>query len=162
MLTKIVTIGVYGFDPERFAEALRGASVDTLVDIRRRRGVRGHEYAFANSQRLQALLAELGIRYVHDLSLAPPQTVREIQAHADEAQHVARRKRTELSDEFVQAYEREVLSQFEPLDFPGRLPADARVAALLCVEREPEACHRSLAAACLSAALNIPVEHLRP
>ena len=37
----IVTIGVYGFTEVDFFHALRQAGVDTFVDIRGRRGVRG-------------------------------------------------------------------------------------------------------------------------
>ena len=71
MKPKIVTIGVYGFDEARFFEALRKVKVDTFCDIRNRRGVRGSTYAFANSLRLQARLAELGIRYLYRKDLAP-------------------------------------------------------------------------------------------
>ncbi|MFN2179799.1 MAG: hypothetical protein ACK2UV_09955, partial [Candidatus Promineifilaceae bacterium] len=59
-LPAIVTIGVYGFDETTFFQALKDAGVDTFCDIRRRRGVRGSRYAFANSKRLQKRLAELG------------------------------------------------------------------------------------------------------
>ena len=64
----IVTIGAIGYTAESFFQALQNANVDTFIDVRRRRAVRGREYAFANSQRLQARLAELGIRYVHPVS----------------------------------------------------------------------------------------------
>jgi uncharacterized protein (DUF488 family) len=162
MLATIATIGVYGFTAESFAAALQRAEVDTLCDIRRRRGVRGRDHAFANSKRLQALLADLGIRYLHDLTLAPPQTIRAIQAGVDEAGRVTRRKRTTLSPAFEAAYEHEVLGRFELAAFLTALPPDARVVALLCVERDPAACHRSLAATYLSDALHIPVLHIRP
>ncbi len=36
------------------------------------------------------------------------------------------------------------------------------VSALLCVERDPEACHRSLVADRLAAVLGLPVRHLLP
>lgn len=160
-MDRITTIGVYGFTPDTFAAALRKAGVDTLVDIRRRRGVRGREYAFANSQRLQELLAGLGIRYTHDLSLAPSASLIKAEGEADKAEHVARRQRDHLSEGFIRAYQDEALDSFDPAAFASRLPEDARVIALLCVEREPEACHRSLAAARLGKALRLPVEHLR-
>jgi hypothetical protein len=41
------------------------------------------------------------------------------------------------------------------------LPADS-VTALICVERDPEACHRSLVAERLRAEHGLPVMHLRP
>src|SRR4051812_16785995 len=80
---KIVTIGVYGFDEAGFFQALQAAQVDTFCDIRRRRGVRGAEYAFANRQRLAARLAALGIRYLHRLDLAPTNAMRAVQ-YADD------------------------------------------------------------------------------
>ena len=85
MKPKIVTIGVYGFDEDSFFDALHKARVDTFCDIRSRRGVRGSIYAFANSLRLQARLADLGIRYLHRKDLAPTQAVRDRQAAADKA-----------------------------------------------------------------------------
>ena len=84
-MNKIVTIGAIGYTADAFFSALQEAGVDTFVDVRRRRAVRGAAYAFANSQRLQARLAELGIRYLHRLDLAPPTTVRQQQAAADAA-----------------------------------------------------------------------------
>lgn len=49
-----MTIGVYGFTLETFLVALDRMGVGLLLDVRQRRGVRGSEYAWANSQRLQA------------------------------------------------------------------------------------------------------------
>ena len=92
-MPEFVTIGAHGWDAERFFDALLAAGVDTFCDLRARRGVRGREYAFANSQRLQARLAELGIRYVHRLDLAPSAATRSQQHAADEATHTAKRSR---------------------------------------------------------------------
>jgi len=78
MQPTIVTIGIYGFDAERFFQALQNTHIDTLCDIRDRRGVRGSDYTFANSTRLQQRLAELNIRYIHLKRLAPSQEVRPI------------------------------------------------------------------------------------
>lgn len=161
-MNKIVTIGAIGYSAEAFFGALQEAGVDTFVDVRRRRAVRGADYAFANSQRLQARLAELGIHYLHRLDLAPPKATRERQAAADRAAGVARRKRTELSPTFIDSYEREVLSGFDPQALRDELPDDATVIALMCVEREPAACHRSLLAAKLGAVWDVEIEHLTP
>jgi len=49
----MVTIGVYDFDGESFLRRLREADVALLLDVRQRRGVRGPDYAWANSLRLQ-------------------------------------------------------------------------------------------------------------
>ena len=161
MMIEFVTIGVYGYDADHFFNALVDAHVDTLCDIRRRRGVRGAEYAFANSQRLQERLAELSIRYIHRIDLAPSDELRGEQAQADKQTHTARRKRTQLSDQFVQGYAESVLADFDPAQFVADL-APAQVVALLCVERAPTACHRSLLASYLHKTLGVPVHHLTP
>ena len=75
----MVTLGVYGFDGESFLQRLRQADVRLLLDVRQRRGVRGPEYAWANSLRLQAALAHARIAYAHHLELAPTTELRELQ-----------------------------------------------------------------------------------
>jgi uncharacterized protein (DUF488 family) len=162
MKPKVVTIGVYGAAEDAFFSTLQEAGVDTFVDIRRRRGVRGAAYAFANSQRLQARLAELGIRYVHLLELAPTEAVRDYQRAADARSKAPKRARSELSPAFAEAYQREILEPQTPQLFLDALPEDARVVALFCVEREAAACHRSLVAAWLAEQLKVKVEHLVP
>lgn len=161
-MNKIVTIGAIGYTADAFFSALQEAEVDTFVDVRRRRAVRGAAYAFANSQRLQARLAKLGIRYLHRLDLAPPTTVRQQQAAADAAAGVAKRKRAELSPTFVTLYRSEVLTSFDPQSLHDDLPPDAAVIALMCVERVPAACHRSLLAERLRQAWGVEVVHLVP
>ena len=162
MKIKIITIGVYEFDESSFFEALRKAEVDTFCDIRSRRGVRGATYAFANSMRLQARLAELGIRYIHRKDLGPTKVVREKQAAADKATKIAKRKRTALGEAFIEAYHTECLAAFEPQNLLDELASDARVVALFCVEKVPEACHRSLVADKLAKTLNLEVEDILP
>ena len=159
---KIVTIGVYGFDETDFFDALCKAQVDTFCDIRSRRGVRGATYAFANSKRLQARLAELGIRYIYRKDLGPTKIVREKQAAADKATKTAKRKRTRLGEAFIEAYHTECLADFEPQSLLDELESDAKVVALFCVETAPEACHRSLVADKLAKTLNLEVEDILP
>ena len=159
---ELVTIGAFGYDAETFFEALQKANVDTFCDIRQRRGVRGAKYAFVNSKRLQQRLGELGIRYVHIKELAPTKEVRAAQKKADKAAQVAKRERKKLSPAFVEAYKCECLSSIEPADVVSQIPPDAQRAALFCVEEQPEACHRSIAASWLSASEDIPVNHLVP
>ncbi len=161
-MTEFVTIGVYGWDAETFFQALQDARVDTLCDIRRRRGVRGSEYAFANSQRLQAWLAELGIAYVHRLDLAPSKATREAQYAVDEATRTAKRQRQVISPAFADAYRTECMTGFDGQQFVADLGPDAQVVALLCVERDAAACHRSLLADQLARDLGASVTHLVP
>jgi uncharacterized protein (DUF488 family) len=157
-----VTIGVYGSKEETFFAALKDAGVDTFCDIRWRRGVRGAEYAFVNSARLQRRLAELGIRYLHFQDLAPTPGLRDRQYQADKKQRIAKRQRTQLSEAFNEGYRHERLAGFESRKFLERLGAEARTVALFCVEREPAACHRSLLAERLEQDLGIKVLHLQP
>ncbi|MBK8048845.1 MAG: DUF488 domain-containing protein [Anaerolineales bacterium] len=157
----LVTIGVYGFDAPTFFAALQAAQVDLFCDIRRRRGVRGAAYAFANSKRLQDTLAGLGIRYVHRPELAPDAVVRSQQTAVDAATHVAKRVRTQLSTEFVAGYNATCLADFDSAAFIAGLE-NPHVVALFCVEREPAACHRSLLAARLHADLGLSITHVIP
>ena len=159
---KIITIGVYGFDETGFFDALCKAKVDTFCDIRSRRGVRGATYAFANSKRLQARLADLGIRYIYRKDLGPTKIVREKQAAADKATKTAKRKRTTLGEAFIEAYHTECLAEFESQSLLDELESDAKVVALFCVETAPEACHRSLVADKLAQAFDLEVENVLP
>jgi hypothetical protein len=78
------------------------------------------------------------------------------------ASKTAKRQRDRLSQAFIDAYETEILSQFEPQSLLDDLPPAAEVVALFCVEREPAACHRSLVAQKLAQAFNIPIIDIRP
>ena len=90
---RVVTIGVYGFDRESFVARLQHADVRVLLDVRQRRGVRGPEYAWANSLRLQAALAQAGIAYEHHPELAPTTGLRQLQYAEDDRQGVGKRSR---------------------------------------------------------------------
>ena len=162
MAPRIVTIGVYGWDEESFFSALVRAGVDLFCDLRARRGVRGSTYAWANSERLQARLAGLGIRYLHCKELAPTPETRSAQNSADRAARVAKRQRAVLSPAFADAYRRERLDGFDSAAFVAGLGPGAQVVVLFCVEREPAACHRSLLAARLQRDLGVTVRHLLP
>ena len=157
----LATIGVYGFDRERFLAALQGASVEVLIDVRQRRGVRGREYAWANSLRLQAALAEEGVGYRHMKELAPTTELRRLQYREDERRGEGKRSRTVLAPEYVRGYTEEILDEAD-LTPIAELAAAGRRPALLCVERDPEACHRSLVAERLADRHRVAVEHLRP
>ena len=160
---RIATIGGYGFTEAGFLGAVQRARIDTFIDVRQRRGMRGARYAFLNSSRLQSLLASAKIRYVHALDLAPTAIVREAQKEADRVLGVAKHDRTELSPAFVQKYNSEILARFD-VDRLRRALSGATAIVLFCVEGQPSACHRSLAAEHLLHVFGIgqPVEHLTP
>jgi uncharacterized protein (DUF488 family) len=129
--------------------------VEVVVDVRQRRGVRGSEYAWANAARLQAALEEAGIGYKHRLDLAPTTELRELQYREDAKAGTGKRSRARLAPGYVRRYAAEILDR-------AQLSPPTRPSALLCVERDPEACHRSLVADRLAAEHDVAVIHLRP
>jgi uncharacterized protein (DUF488 family) len=156
---RIATIGVYGADLEGFLATLRAAKVDLILDVRQRRGVRGHEYAWANARRLEAELAAAGVGYSHLAELAPTTSMREAQYEADAARGEGKRSRTVISAVYAERYTEEIL---EPADLDPIVRFIGRsTAALMCVEREAAACHRSLIAARLARDYGARIENLR-
>jgi len=141
--------------------ALRAADVRVLVDVRQRRGVRGSEYAWANAARLQAAVQAAGIAYRHAKELAPTTELRRLQYAEDARTGVGKRSRVELAAEYVARYTAEILDPTGIDAVVDALPSEGR-AALLCVERDPEACHRSLIAARVTEEHGVTVTHLRP
>jgi uncharacterized protein (DUF488 family) len=156
----IATIGVYGFDRDSFLRTLTDAGIDLVLDVRQRRGVRGSEYAWANAQRLQAALGKAGIRYSHHKELAPTTELRERQYEEDARRGEGKRSRTVLSPAYATGYTEQILDPAD-LDEVVRWIGSSH-AALLCVERDPEACHRSLITARLERDWGFEVEDLYP
>ena len=159
-MSSIATIGVYGFDRNSFLEALAAARIDLLLDVRQRRGVRGSAYAWANAQRLQAALAEAGVGYSHLKELAPTTELRQVQYREDARVGEGKRSRTALAPEYARRYTEEILDRVDLEPIVKWIGSSS--AALLCVERDPEACHRSLIAARLARDRDFSVKHLRP
>ncbi|MDN3285562.1 DUF488 domain-containing protein [Streptomyces thermocarboxydus] len=160
-MPRLATIGVYGFDADSYLERLRQADVRLLLDLRQRRGVRGPDYVWANSRRLQAALAEAGIAYQHRRELAPTTELRQLQYAEDARQGVGKRSRRELAADYIRRYTAEILDPVDLAPIAAALPSRGTTA-LFCVERDPEACHRSLVARRLAESHDITVEHLRP
>jgi uncharacterized protein (DUF488 family) len=157
----VATIGVYGWTSELFLDALSRAHVGLLLDVRQRRGVRGSEYAWANAKRLQAALAAAGIEYRHHPELAPRTKLRRLQYAEDERLGVGKRSRDELAPAYRERYTNEILDRADLDGIVANLPTGSATA-LLCVERDPEACHRSLIAERLEAEHDVVIRDLRP
>ena len=160
-MSQLATIGVYGFDLEEFLRTLREADVRLVLDVRQRRGVRGPQYAWANSKRLQTALADAGIEYQHHPELAPTTELRHVQYREDDRLGVGKRSREQLAPEYRERYTREILDQADLDAVIAELPEEG-AGALLCVERDPEACHRSLVAERIGEDYGIQVTHLPP
>jgi uncharacterized protein (DUF488 family) len=160
MAGAIATIGIYGFDRASFLETLGDAGIDVVVDVRQRRGVRGSEYAWANAKRLQAALAEAGVEYVHMKELAPTTEMRQAQYREDERLGEGKRSRTVLAPIYRRLYTEQIL---DPADLTPLIELSAeRRPALLCVERDAAACHRSLIAERLREEAGAFFRHLLP
>lgn len=156
------TIGVYGSTEDQFFAKLVQNRIDTFIDIRQRRGVRGAQYAFVNSQQLQEKLKQLHINYVHVLELAPTKEIRKLQEEADKHANISKRSRTELGVVFKHAYQKHILDFFDMPAFLNDLKSSHQVqnAILFCVEQTPAACHRSLVSKRISNSFGEPVIHL--
>ena len=157
---RLVTIGVYGFTADAFIEALINAGVRLLLDLRQRRGVRGSDYSWANSARLQSALAAADIDYRHVKELAPTTELRHLQYREDDRLGVGKRNRVGLAAEYTERYTREILGPYDLAALLAEFPTNSATT-LLCVERDPEACHRSLVAKRLGEH-GLVVSHLCP
>jgi uncharacterized protein (DUF488 family) len=158
---ELATIGVYDWTLDAFLAALAETDVREVLDVRQRRGVRGAQYAWANAKRLEASLGEAGIGYRHLPELAPTTQLRQLQYAEDERAGEGKRSRSRLADAYVERYTREILDRADLDAVVALLPADG-AAALLCVERDAEACHRALIAERLERDHGARVTHLTP
>ena len=126
---RIFTIGYEGATVGEFLDALKAAGVRRVIDVRalplsRRPG-------FSKSP-LRGALEEAGIDYVHLKSLGTPADGRAAARagrHADMARIYA--SQLELPEAIAQGAQMIAL-------------ADEKPSALLCFEREPAECHRTL------------------
>jgi len=107
------------------------------------------------------VLAEAGIEYRHRREMAPTTELRHLQYREDDRLGVGKRSRVELAAEYRQRYLREILGRVTLRPIVEAMPFDG-TAALMCVEADPEACHRSLVAERLQAEFGLPVWHLLP
>lgn len=146
MSVKIYTIGVYNSTEETFFGTLVAHGITLFCDIRQRRGVRGAQYSYVNSQYLQAKLAELHIEYLYIKDLAPTKEIRQKQWEADKLHHETKKLRRTLGDVFCHEY---CVQKLEPFDM-SEMAADWNrrdvSVVFFCVEEHAEACHRSLVA----------------
>ncbi len=155
------TIGVYNSTEKSFFDKLTENNIDTFCDIRQRRGVRGAKYSFVNSNRLQARLNELEIKYGYIAELAPTTEIRDLQQEIDLEKGELKRERQELGKVFVIEYKNRILKNFDFETFLEKLEqVGANKIAMFCVEEHPEACHRSIVAERLANNYQYKITHL--
>lgn len=160
-MIKIFTIGVYNSTECSYFNKLTENNINLFLDIRQRRGVRGSQYKYVNSNYLQAKLQELGIKYEYIKELAPTKEIRQMQKDADQRNGETKKQRTTLGSVFASEYKRQILANFDIKNLSKRLSdlGDINVV-LFCVEEHAEACHRSIVASKLSEILNTNVINL--
>ncbi|MFF2191338.1 hypothetical protein [Streptomyces sp. NPDC058157] len=73
---------------------------------------------------------------------APTTELRLLQYREDDRQGVGKRNRIVLVTEYVERHTREILDRFDLGALVAEHPSSS-VTALFCVERDPQACHRS-------------------
>lgn len=157
---EIFTIGVYGSTEQQFFGKLAKNGIDTFCDIRQRRGVRGSQYAFVNSKRLQETLAEMGISYAYLKDLSPTKEIRAAQKEADKRNGIQKKDRTRLGEVFIEGYKQHIADyDFDALDEKLK-EMDADKVAFFCVEESPYACHRSIVAKKLQELFGYQITHL--
>jgi uncharacterized protein (DUF488 family) len=160
MIERVYTTGVYGKTEAEFFGQLCEARLEIFCDIRRRRGVRGSQYAFVNSKYLQRALAYRSIAYRYVPELAPSRELREAQHAIDLEKGILKRARKELGEEFKRRYTLEVLDLFDSQSFAHSFDPKITRIVLFCVEGLPTACHRSLVADRLQHDWKVVAEHL--
>lgn len=160
-MTNIFTIGVYNSVENTFFQELVANKIDMFCDIRQRRGVRGSQYKYVNSNYLQSKLAELGIKYKYIKELAPTNEIRQKQKDADKLNNESKKIRVSLGRVFIEEYNAQILNKFD-LDALIHDLNDEGVQnpVFFCVEEKAQACHRSIVAKALSDKLGIGIINL--
>ena len=143
---RVDTIGYEGATAGEFIQTVRDAGIELLVDVRAVAMSRRPGFA---KTRLAANLAEAGIEYVHLKGLGTPADGR---AAAKSGRHA------EMHRIFRQHMRTDV-AQADLATLVSIIQGGRRVC-LLCFERDPAHCHRSLVVEALMAHLPIEVSHL--
>lgn len=97
-MIKIFTIGVYNSTESSFFKKLISNNIDLFCDIRQRRGVRGAQYKYVNSNYLQDKLKELNIEYEYIKDLAPTNEIRQKQKDVDKHNGESKKQRLVLGN----------------------------------------------------------------
>lgn len=160
-MIKIYTIGVYNSTESSYFRKLQENNIDLFCDIRQRRGVRGSQYKYVNSNYLQAKLQDLGVGYKYIKELAPTNDIRQKQKDADKANGETKKQRTILGSIFRTEYLKQILEPFDMEKLANDLRASgAKNIVFFCVEEHATACHRFLVAQKLSSVLNCEIINL--
>lgn len=142
----LATIGYQGASLADFVSALHGAGVRVLIDVRDVAYSRRPEFS---SRALAAAVRDAGLAYVHLRGLGNPKPGRDA-AKAGDRTAYRRLFAEHLATPRAQA----------DLDRLAALAAEGSTC-IMCYERDPADCHRSLVAAALGERVPLGVRHLR-
>ena len=144
-MTSVFTIGYEGASVADCLAALKSAGVSLLIDVRE---VASSRRAGFSKTALAASLAEAGIAYRHLRALGTPKAGR-VANHTGNHAEFERIYREHLAGEEAQA------ALALALDLAREQPS-----CLLCYERDPRRCHRSMIAEAMVRREPIEVHHL--
>lgn len=160
-MINLFTIGVYNSTEESYFKKLTDNGIELFLDIRQRRGVRGSQYKYVNSNYLQAKLQQLGITYEYIKELAPTKEIRQMQKDADKINGETKKQRTTLGPVFASEYKKQILNAYDIEALAEQLrKSGVKNVVLFCVEEHAEACHRSIVASKLSEIFSTSVTNL--
>lgn len=127
----LLTAGYAGHDVQSFLALLVRNKVEMVVDVRRNPVSRKRGFS---RRKLTELLEQRGIRYVHLPALGVPNELRQ-----------QLRERTIELAQYFDAFRQYLAEQPAAIDEALQLVI-ARRCVLVCVEHEPQECHRSVVA----------------
>jgi uncharacterized protein (DUF488 family) len=146
MAVTVATIGYEQATQDALLEVLKAAGVQLLVDVRAVAASRRPGFA---KRQLAAGAEAAGIRYLHLRGLGTPAKGR-LAARSGQPERMRTIFEAHLATETAQA-------ELEEL---ARIVASGQRVCLLCLERDPGHCHRSIVADELQRWLDVEVQHL--
>ncbi|NNU17381.1 DUF488 domain-containing protein [Parvularcula sp. ZS-1/3] len=144
-MPRLLTIGYEGASLEDFIATLKHDNVSVLADVREFAGSRRRGFA---KTALSEALSNAGIDYVHFRELGDPKPGRDAARAGDYPQF-----REIFSDHLQSEAAQKQLSELDRL-------SKKYVVCLMCYEREPKQCHRSILVDELRRASEREVRHL--
>jgi uncharacterized protein (DUF488 family) len=143
----IFTIGYQDYSLLGLVNILKEQGIDTLVDVRYDAYSKRPEFC---KGRLRSAIEEAGMEYIHRPELGTPTQLRKKITNAGSGQEV-----------FRLYFERISKVNYRYVEAVAEL-ASPRKLVLMCMEKEPERCHRKILADFLSRKFGFEVVHLAP
>jgi len=143
-MASIYTIGYEGMTLDTFVERLRSSTVDIVVDVRANPVSRKPGFA---KRALAEAMADANMAYIHVVELGCPRVVRD------------RYDRDGDWGAYTVGFRAHLRAQSAQVASLADLSARARVC-LLCFEKDPNRCHRSLVARAVAGLSGAAVIHL--